>query len=1112
MKSSRRELARARGSLGVLLALWATSGCAANRDSAAANTGQQAQQIEYAWQVLLGPNSAQPRFRLSEGWFHTGIHRRVFAANVAGDEGTDIVGIDDGGGVWVATAQGNTYSAPTYRGWVSISPNNGYFYTGHNERVFFANVDGGSASRDELVAVDYAGTVHVVHFDATGVPGAETLHATNQYPTAPFFDGSTRPHFFVADVNNDGLADFIGLGDNGTARVTTFVSGSAATSTFLASSWLSNANGWFVTSSRPRVWVEDVTGDGRADLVGIDNAGNILVYQSTGTSFSSSPTSTATPFSTPDTSNNSYFTSTRQSRIFFGDIDGNGSKEVIGIAPEPRGDGDVWALSWNGSGFDRRVVLHESIFQSGRDWFSTSYHPRVFMRDVNNDNRADLVGVAINGDMWVGESATESAVRAAAGDTSSRTRLGPTILARYSNPNNEFATTAHPRMFWGRTGPQGPQDMISIRDDGAILRIAPAPTRVVSVTPVQRSMLSQPWRSPLTVTFSNPMVAPTPGGVLQFPCVSGDVVHAGAPIQMRFRSNGLQDNPVPLCGFQWDSTGKSVTFQASLLSFDAIEMVEMNLPSNILDARGLTIDHDGDGQDLGTMTRRWIFSNSIVVGTGSRSIVPGFGGAPAYAKVFDVPGSSGYHNMRWQSPVDGVEGPMRNPANNIYPYPQSGVDFNVPKVRAIVIAGGGTPSVATEDGSSVLLSFDLVGFNATRLARRIEAKFGIPAHRVIATATHAHAAPRQIRLFHAPLFDDRHAVTTTSRPTSGDISDPYAEWLERQALAAVGHALGRVYPVSLRVRRTGYDASRSLNESIAKNRARSHDSFYTDSASTQHIGDINPLQSIEFVYTSGGVEQKRAMLVNFALHPVSVNPWINAFAGTNADFPGYLASRLERFERSNCQVADDCVAMFVNASAGNIVPANSIPSQIAGARAIASSLEAALEAATPTDSSLSNALVSVARSFVAGAGVSNCVPAYDCQGAANCNADEPRPSTVASLGTQANRWELPVFGFRIRSGATDLLRVGTMPGESFLELQGGIVSSTNAVPTMVFGYTHDYDGYFPSGSYLSETHHSYARVQCDGPTFFPMASVTTGDQLRSALLAGSVGTRVLDGR
>jgi hypothetical protein len=75
----------------------------------------------------------------------------------------------------------------------------------------------------------------------------------------------------LADLTADGRADIVGFGDIGVWRSLNNGDGTFQTPQMILSNFAYNAGGWRV-EMHPR-FVTDLTGDGRADIIGFGNAG-----------------------------------------------------------------------------------------------------------------------------------------------------------------------------------------------------------------------------------------------------------------------------------------------------------------------------------------------------------------------------------------------------------------------------------------------------------------------------------------------------------------------------------------------------------------------------------------------------------------------------------------------------------------------------------------------------------------------------------------------------------------------------------------------------------------------------------------------------------------------
>ena len=147
-----------------------------------------------------------------------------------------------------------------------------------------------------------------------------------------------------------------------------------------------NAGGWRV-DKHPR-FLADLTGDGRADIVGFGDAGVwVSLNNGNGT------------FQRPQLVVNDFGYTAGGWRVdkhprFLADLTGDGRADIVGF-----GDAGVWVSLNNGNGTFRPPQLVLNGFgYTGGGWRS-SKHPR-FLADLTGDGRADIVGFGDAG-VWV---------------------------------------------------------------------------------------------------------------------------------------------------------------------------------------------------------------------------------------------------------------------------------------------------------------------------------------------------------------------------------------------------------------------------------------------------------------------------------------------------------------------------------------------------------------------------------------------------------------------------------------------------------------------------------------------------------------------------------------
>ena len=185
---------------------------------------------------------------------------------------------------------------------------------------------------------------------------------------------------FLADLTGDGRADIIGFGDAGV-----YVSLNNGDGTFQAPELVLDkfgyeAGGWRV-EKHPR-FLADLTGDGRADIIGFADAGvYVSLNKGDGT------------FQAPKLAINSFGYEAGGWRVekhprFLADLTGDGRADIIGFA-----DAGVYVSLNNGGGTFKpaKLVLDKFGYEAGR--WRVEKHPR-FLADLTGDGRADIIGFA----------------------------------------------------------------------------------------------------------------------------------------------------------------------------------------------------------------------------------------------------------------------------------------------------------------------------------------------------------------------------------------------------------------------------------------------------------------------------------------------------------------------------------------------------------------------------------------------------------------------------------------------------------------------------------------------------------------------------------------------
>jgi FG-GAP-like repeat len=266
----------------------------------------------------------------------------VFTGDVDGDGRADLVAVNyngSTGSTWVMTAKpGGGYSAPV--AW-STQPFSG------NLGMFLADVNGDG--RADLVAINYdsstnTGSTWVMLANPGGGFAIPAL-----WSNQPFYGGASL-------LNGDGRADLVAVNYSGTSGT-----GSTWVMTAKAGGGFNNPALWSnqpFFGNGPGLFLADVTGDGRADLVAVNYAG------STGSTW----VMAANPgggFGAPTLWSNQPFSGSYA--MFIGDIDGDGRADLVALNYNSSSNtGSTWVMTSTGGAFGTLAAWSSQPFAGTR--------------------------------------------------------------------------------------------------------------------------------------------------------------------------------------------------------------------------------------------------------------------------------------------------------------------------------------------------------------------------------------------------------------------------------------------------------------------------------------------------------------------------------------------------------------------------------------------------------------------------------------------------------------------------------------------------------------------------------------------------------------------------
>ena len=182
---------------------------------------------------------------------------------------------------------------------------------------------------------------------------------------------------FLADLRGNGRADIVGFGDAGVYIALSNGDGTFGPVRFVLADFGEQAGGWHV-DKHPR-FVVDITGNGRADIVGFGDAG---VYVALG---NGDGTFQPVRFVLADFGLEGGGWRVDRHPRFVVDITGNGRADIVGF-----GDAGVYIALGNGDGTFQPTQFVIADFGYASGW-RVDMHPRL-LADLRRSGRADIVG------------------------------------------------------------------------------------------------------------------------------------------------------------------------------------------------------------------------------------------------------------------------------------------------------------------------------------------------------------------------------------------------------------------------------------------------------------------------------------------------------------------------------------------------------------------------------------------------------------------------------------------------------------------------------------------------------------------------------------------------
>ena len=317
-------------------------------------------------------------FGYNAGGWRIDRHPR-FLADLTGDGSTDVVGFGNAG-VYVALNKGDgTFHTPQ-----RVVDNFGY------------NAGGWRVDRHPRFLADLTGDAiaDIVGFGNAGVyvalnNGDRTFQAPQRVVDKFGYNAGgwrvDRHPRFLADLTGDGRADIVGFGNAGVYVALNKGDGTFYAPQRVVNNFGYNAGGWRV-DRHPR-FLADLTGDGRADIVGFGNAG-VYVALNKGDGTFHAPQRVVNNFGY----NAGWWRVDRHPR-FLADLTGDGRADIVGF-----GNAGVYVALNNGDGTFQAPQMLVGNFGYNAGWWRVDRHPR-FLADLTGNGSIDIVGFG-NAGIW----------------------------------------------------------------------------------------------------------------------------------------------------------------------------------------------------------------------------------------------------------------------------------------------------------------------------------------------------------------------------------------------------------------------------------------------------------------------------------------------------------------------------------------------------------------------------------------------------------------------------------------------------------------------------------------------------------------------------------------
>jgi trypsin/VCBS repeat protein len=339
----------------------------------------------------------------------------------SGDCAADIIGQNTAGDLRAFRSSGKLVSGVSVYPGSAVVVGSGWTQTAR-PRILLGDFNGdgrsdiiGQGSDARLLAWPSTGD-----FSASG----RLFVGTTGVQVGTSFTTTNVPRLLAADVTGDGRTDIIGGRADGSLSVWKSSGNLSADGLLINGGGVAQASLGLTSAAYPRLFTEDVDGDGRADLIAQDTAGKLFAYRSLG------DLSAASKLFAPPVQVGGGWTAGSIPRILTGDFDGDGRGDIAAA----RSDGrlSVWYSTGDLSGIG--LLFRPAGADITPGWTVAAY-PRLLTGDVDADGRTDIIADSTAGAL--------SAWRSS-GDISATGKMfpGPSLPA-----GGGWTVAGYPRVF-----------------------------------------------------------------------------------------------------------------------------------------------------------------------------------------------------------------------------------------------------------------------------------------------------------------------------------------------------------------------------------------------------------------------------------------------------------------------------------------------------------------------------------------------------------------------------------------------------------------------------------------------------------------------------------------